>query len=122
MALRKGEGYVQMLHELNPEGKQRALALARRHLHPGAPVIVLDRFTFDAESVFTSDYGALWDALSAGQADMMSWDTYHAKYIGQKLDNAVSEAEQVQLLHEAGFANVEVVYRAFNRSLIVARD
>ena len=114
--------YVQMLHELNAEGKRSALALARRHLQPGAPVVVLDRFTFDAQSVFSSDYSGLWDALSAGQSDMMSWDTYHAKYIGKKLDDAVSEAEQVQLLHEAGFARVEVLYRAFNRSLIVARD
>lgn len=114
--------YVQMLHELNVEGKRSALALARRHLQPGAPVVVLDRFTFDAQSVFTSDYSGLWDALSAGQSDMMSWDTYHAKYIGKKLDDAVSEAEQVKLLREAGFAHVEVLYRAFNRSLIVARD
>ena len=48
-----------MLHELVPPDKARTLALARRHLAPGRPLYLLDRFTFDAASPLSADYGGV---------------------------------------------------------------
>ena len=52
--------------------------------------------------------------------EVMGWDEYITKYLDVKLDDATTESAYIEMLREAGFARVEVPYRYFNRSLIVA--
>ena len=52
--------------------------------------------------------------------EVMGWEDYVSKYLGAKLDDASTEGAYVEMLREAGFSRVEVPYRYFNRSLIVA--
>lgn len=110
----------QVLHELDLPAKNEAVKVARSALAPGGCFYVADRFLKDLEpGVPADDYEAVWEVLTSGQADTVPWEEY-SSYIQNKLDDATTEEACVALLAEQ-FDQVEVLYRAFNRSLIVAR-
>jgi len=108
----------QVLHELPLEAKSAAVQLARSALAPGGCFYIQDRFLKAVEpGVPADDYEAIWEVLK--NDDTMPWPQY-SNYIQDKLDDATSEEALVALLKEH-FDDVEVLYRVFNRSLIVAR-
>ena len=122
---------VQALHEAPDDEKLDACRFAHRHLRAGAPLYVLDRFVLDRASPLVPEYRAMYEAscedtFSRGRGagdsrrEVMGWEDYVSKYLGAKLDDASTEGAYVEMLREAGFARVEVPYRYFNRSLIVA--
>ena len=121
---------VQALHEAPEDEKLDACRFAHRHLRAGAPFYVLDRFVLDPTSPFMPEYRAMFEtsceaAVVDGVGDdsrreVMGWDEYITKYLDVKLDDATTESAYIEMLREAGFARVEVPYRYFNRSLIVA--
>jgi len=110
----------QVLHELPPPAKDAAVALARSVLAPNGCFYVTDRFIAEVTpGVPADDAEAIWQVLIKDQPDAKRWPDY-AKYIQAKLDDATTEAQCVALLQKH-FDHVDVLYRVFNRSLIVAR-
>mmetsp|Transcript_13246 Transcript_13246/g.43177 ORF Transcript_13246/g.43177 Transcript_13246/m.43177 type:complete len:266 (+) Transcript_13246:31-828(+) len=110
----------QVLHELPAAAKTAAVALARNVLPSGGCFYVQDRFRTEVTpGVPADDYHAIWDVITIDRPDTMPWPDY-AKYIDDKLDDATTEPQCLALLKDH-FDDVEVLYRVFNRSLIVAR-
>ena len=110
----------QVLHELPFETKHNAVKLARSVLTTGGCFYVQDRFFKPVlPGGPADDYHALWDVLTQDRPDCLDWPDY-AKYITEKLDDATTEDACLALLSDH-FDHVEVLYRVFNRSLIVAR-
>lgn len=99
------------LHFLSPEQRRHTLAELRRRLKPGAPLIVAHHsFPQDDEPKrrWLQRYAAFAAASGISEANANN----AASAIGSRLP-ALSPEQDVALLHEAGFEQVELFYAGF---------